>query len=273
MSRFHKVIKYCALAFSVFLIVSIFAGIASGFNIVSEIFSDDSENLYDDLKTLKIVNEEISELNIKLNASELVIKSGEELKVETNNKKISIKEKNTEVIISEKNNNILNKETNSKLVVTLPEGYLFNIVDIESGAGKINIESLNTKTLEFELGAGKVDITNLNVSDSAEIESGAGNVNIKSGIINNLNLDVGVGVFTLNSKLIGNNKISAGVGSLKVNLDGSIDDYNLKVSKGIGTIKLNNETIKDNKVYGNGNSYITIEGGIGDISIKTNINN
>ena len=270
MSKFNKVIKYSALAFSVFLIVSILSGIANGFNILSGIFSDNEVELYDELKNIKLVNQEVKDLDIKLNASELVFKIGEELKFETNNKKINVEEKTYKLLISEEKNSIFSKKNNSLLVVTIPEEYMFDLVNIEAGAGKINVEKLNTKVLDFELGAGKVNISKLNVSDKASVEGGAGSVTITSSNINNLDLDIGVGKFTLNSKLTGKNKIDAGVGSLNINLMDSLDNYNIKASKGIGSIKLNKETIKDKKSYGTGINYITIDGGVGDINIKTN---
>ena len=270
MSKFHKVIKYCALAFSVFLVVSILSGIANGFDILSGIFSDNEVELYDELKSTKLINDEIKDLDIKLNASELVFKIGDELKVETNNKKINVEEKVYKLLISEKKSSLFSKNNNSLLVITIPEEYLFDLVNIEAGAGKIDIEQLNAKVLDFELGAGKVDISKLNVSDKASIEGGAGSVTISSSNINNLDLDIGVGTFTLHSKLTGKNEIDAGVGTLKINLIDSLDNYNIKVSKGVGSIRLNKETIKDKKSYGTGNNYITIDGGVGDISIKTN---
>ena len=68
----------------------------------------------------------------KLNASELVFKTGEELKIETNNKKIDVEEKDSKLLITEKKSSIFNKGNNSILVITLPNEYLFDLVNIES---------------------------------------------------------------------------------------------------------------------------------------------
>ena len=69
--------------------------------------------------------------------------------------------------------------------------------------------------------------------------------------------------------MTGKSEIDAGIGSLKINLSDTLDNYSIKASKGIGSIKLNEETMKDKKIYGTGDNDIIIEGGIGNIDIKT----
>ena len=46
------------------------------------------------------------------------------------------------------------------------------------------------------------------------------------------------------------------------------DDYKIKVSKGIGEIRIDNNSIKDGEVIGNGNNFIDVSGGIGQINIS-----
>lgn len=271
MKSFHKVIKYCALALAAFLIVGILTSISFGFNILSDIFNNDKIKLSDDLEIIELVNTEIKDLEIKLDTTQIVFKIGDELKIETNNQKIKVEENAYKLKLQE-NNNWFFKRGNSQLVITVPSSYLFDLVNIESGAGKINIENLSAKTLNLNLGAGKVVLSNLNISDNAKINGGAGSVTVSSGIINNLKLDIGLGTFTLNSRLTGNNKIDAGIGTLKINLSDSINNYRIKASKGIGNIKLNSEDIVSDKTYGTGNNYINIDGGIGSININSEAN-
>ena len=61
-----------------------------------------------------------------------------------------------------------------KLENNIPENIMtFDEVKIETGAGKINIQSLNTQGLYLELGAGDVYIENLIVAKEAKIDGGA----------------------------------------------------------------------------------------------------
>lgn len=269
MTSAQKVIKYLAIAFAIFLVVSIFSSIMFGFSTVSSIFTHDKDsNILENLKDLNIVDDDISFLDIDIAYANLTIKKGDILKAETNNKYINYEQDKNKIVIKEKKHSWFTRKNKSDLVVYIPENFSFDGVSINAGAGKLEIDSFSTKILDLEFGAGKATINNLIVEKYADIEGGAGEISILDGSINDLDLDVGVGKFTLNSKLTGNNKIDAGVGELNITLFGSIDDYKLSVEKGIGQAKLNDSDMKNEKIYGSGQNIIDIDGGIGSININ-----
>ena len=195
------------------------------------------------------------------------IKTGNKLKIETNNKNINFKQDNNRLHIKEKHG-WFNKTQNSDLIIYVPQNFIFDMVSIESGAGKLNVDQLLTKNLYLDLGAGKVVINNLNTFDNTEIDGGAGSIEINNGKINNLDLDMGVGQLSLNSTLTGNNKIDSGVGVIDLNLNGTINDYKIKIDKGIGAVNLNGEKVKGNTYYGTGSNLVDVDGGIGNINIS-----
>ncbi len=268
MTTAQKVIKYLAIGFAISIIVSIFSSLMFAFSIISNIFSYNDNNL-ENLEDLNISSDDISILDINVKFSNLIIKTGDKIKAETNNKYITYEQEGNKIIIKEKNHNWFTRNKNNSLVLYIPENFLFDGVAIETGAGKIEIDSISTKILNLNFGAGQATINNLVVDEYAKIDSGAGKITILDGSINNLNLDGGIGEFNLKSKLIGSNRINAGIGSINITLLGNLDDYNLIVEKGIGSAKLNGENIKSKKNYGDGNNTIDIDGGIGSINIKT----
>lgn len=77
-----------------------------------------------------------------------------------------------------------------------------------------------------------------------------------------------MGEFTFDGKITGKSKIDSGVGEIKVNLIDKKEDYTIDISKGIGTITLDGEKVEDNKKYENGDNFLEINGGIGNINIK-----
>ena len=264
MSQAQKIIKYIAIAFAVFLIFSIASGIMYGLVSFVSIFDTNDKSL-ENLEELKITNN-ILVLDVEVGSANVVIKQGDALKVETNNKNISIKENNNSLLITEKKHNWFNKSNDSELIIYVPNDYIFDDVSIETGAGKIDINHLSTKILDFDLGAGAVTIDNLIVINESTIEGGAGKISIFNGSINNLGLDMGVGEVSITSKLTGNNKINAGVGKMNLNLLGN--DYKIKVDKGIGSTTINNEKVTDSSYYGEGTNIIDIDGGVGSINIS-----
>lgn len=266
MMNFHKIIKYCALAFAFFLIFGILSGIMYLTIFIGNIFYDDN-NITDKLEEINI-NSDAKIIEIDINSSHLTIKTGDFLKAMTNNKDIVIREEDNKLFIEEEDNDWFSFGNNdSNLIVYIPDDFVLDGTVINTGAGKIEIDKLSTKKLYLDLGAGNVIIHNLEVLDEAEIDGGTGKIEIKKGLINNLDLDMGVGNLTLTSYLLGTNDISAGIGSIELNLIGTYDEYRILANKGIGSIKLDGNSIDSDTYYGTGNNQINIDGGVGSIDI------
>ena len=74
MSVFQKVIKRLALAFALFLVVSIFAGIFSAFCGVANIYGDDSDEKISEMSAEKLNQEDAKVLIIDIHAAKLEMK-------------------------------------------------------------------------------------------------------------------------------------------------------------------------------------------------------
>lgn len=265
MSSVQKVIKYFAIAFAVFLIFNIVSGVIIGINALSNIFASDSKHT-NKVSEFKI-NNDYKVLDIEVASVNIVIKEGSKLKVETDSSEVRIKEVGNKLLVVESEKGLFKKKSNEEVIVYIPDDYIFDEVSMETGAGRVDIDSLNTKELELELGAGKVVFDKLNVSYESSIDSGAGEVIINNGNVNNLDLDIGIGKVELNLSITGNSEIDAGVGEVDLNLLNSSDDYKIRVNKGIGSIKIAGDEMSDGSYYGDGNNIINIDGGVGNINI------
>ena len=266
MTSTQKVIKYCSLALAIFLIISIISGIAGAVVGISELF-DKSNHVSEDFSDLDI-NSDSKILDIDLKSSSLTIKVGEVLKAETNNKNINVKQDNNRIYIKEKKNSWFTN--GGELVIYVPRDLIFDLVNIDTGAGKIEIDALITNRLDFDLGAGRVNVNYLGVFQKGKISTGAGAFTINNGNMNNIDFDLGVGKIDITGSLLGSTKIDSGVGSTNVNIIGSKDDYKIDVDKGLGSINVDGESLKDSTSYGNGVNTIDIDGGVGSITINFN---
>ena len=90
MTTLQKVIKYLAIAFAIFLIVSIIGGILSAVGLLGGLFSTDA--VLEDVKTYPVTGR-IRNLDIEINAADLYIKEGESFSVESNLKHLKVVEK------------------------------------------------------------------------------------------------------------------------------------------------------------------------------------
>lgn len=262
MSSTTKIIKYFAIALASVLIVSIITG---GVFLINSIFglktNDDSPVVSYQLDAT------LSDyLEIDLKATNLIIENNDTFSIQTNNDYIKVTNREGKLVIKEERKNYFNNKT-YVLRLNLPD-IIFNEIEIDAGAGTIEINNLNVLELSLDLGAGKVVIDNLNVTNEISIDDGAGEINLTKSNLTNLDLVMGVGKCTINSILVGNSEIDAGVGELNLNL---IDNnYRFKVNKGVGKISLNNQELKNNGSYGTGINNLFIDGGVGNINITTN---
>lgn len=272
MTTAQKVIKYIALGFAAFLIVTIISAILSGGYALLRAFGlihVDKNIVTEELKVISSEVKEISTLKIDLSCTNLDVKIGDNFKVETNNSKITFTNDNGSVKIKEENRNWLNNNKESNLIIYIPRDMIaIDETKIETGAGKINIEKLNTQSLYLELGAGDVYIKNLTVTKEAKIDGGLGRTELKSCEINNLKANLGMGDFVFNGKLTGKNEIDSGVGAIDIDLMDNKGNYKINVSKGLGNVTLDGQKLEMDRVYGTGENYLDFDGGIGEIKIE-----
>lgn len=269
MNSSQKIIKNLAIALGIFLTIFIISMIIGGIYLITSVFSIKSDNSIDkEINTLWMQNNEnVISLDIDIKFSNLTIKNGDKFLVESNNKNIKYKYNNSSLEVEEIKYNLFNNSDVGEVIITIPSNIRLDSVDIDNGAGSLNIENINANKFNLDLGAGITVIDNI-IVDSADIDSGAGKFIIKFGKINNLDFDMGAGTAEITSIITGNNEINSGVGNLKLNLIDNIENYKIKINKGIGKVEIDNKEVSDNKIVGTGLNFINISGGIGTIAVN-----
>ena len=220
----------------------------------------------DETKTYEITSE-IHSLDVQIGAADFTIVSSDEISVESNLKYLSVSEKNgvLEIVDEAKSNS---DYSNAILTIYVPNGIVFDDVDIETGAAKMTADTLSASSVKLKLGAGDVRFESLNASAEVDIKGGAGQITIVSGTLNDLSLEMGMGELNLTAALLGDSDLNFGVGESNVTLIGSKDDYKVDIEKGIGNITVDGKTVTDFGSSGNRKNYIEIEVGIGTINLK-----
>lgn len=267
MTTVQKVIKYLAMAFAIFLSVSIIGGIIMGLADVSFIFSEKDKESSGEMHMYQI-DGEISSLSLKLSGAELKIKTSDKFSVKSNHNYISVIFENGQLRIRETKKLFSFYPKGVTVILNIPEGFVFDEAIIDTGAGAVEIDSLSADILKLSLGAGKAEIKNLTANSRADIEGGAGKLTIDGGLLCNLELNMGIGELKLKSRIEGQSRLDYGIGATELTLLGNREDYQIKIDKGIGESKLEGESMRDDSVYGSGKNRIEIDGGIGAIDIE-----
>ena len=263
MTAAQKVIKYCAIAFAVFLIVSIIGGIFGAFSSVSAAFEDG--DMAGEMKTYPVTGT-IENLEIDLSGARLAVKTGDHFSVESDHKYLIVETGDGTLRIKEEHPTLAFRTEGLRVTLTVPEDAAFEKVTISAGAGVVEADALLTEKLSMELGAGEVNIRKLTATSGATINSGAGELKI-GGELANLDLNIGVGEAELESRLTGDCRIDYGVGELDLTLVGTREDYCITLDKGVGKATLDGAKMSGDTVYGDGETSIEIDGGVGELKI------
>ena len=273
MTTTQKIIKYLAIAFALFLVISIFS-IIFGLSreIISSINSDKKDSkLLEEYTTISNNVNNIESFKIDISNDDIEIKEGEKFEVKTNDPDVKFYHENSKVKIKTDKTFSwhLSNSSRGTIIIYLPNEFNISELDLNLGAGKIDIDKIFVETLLMNLGAGTMTAKEINVYEKATINGGAGNINIYSGTINNLNLKLGAGNASIESDLTGSNTLTTGVGKLNLGLSRSKDNYKFDISKGLGNIILNDFDVSEDILIGDGETKIKISGAVGNIIINT----
>lgn len=268
MTTVQKIIKWCAIALAICLIAGIVASILGLLGIIGGVsmlggLAKDAAPVDASFGPFAA---EVTVLDMQIGAADIRIETGESLMVWTDNPYISVEQKQGKLVIREKSH--VAHLSGSELVLTIPAGYVFEQVDMETGAGRISAEELRCRDLDLELGAGKAELDLLEVTDRADIDGGAGEMEIHSGAIRSLDFDMGVGQARITAALTGQTDVAAGVGALYMTVLGSgMEDYTISVEQGIGQVRIGGTAYTGDALIGSGPERMNIEGGIGSVDI------
>lgn len=264
MTETQKLIKVVAMVFAVFLIVCIFGGILSALGLLGGLSFRESP--VGDAKDYAL-SSKISSLDLEISAADLTIREGDGFSLESNLKRLTVDEKNGVLRIRENKIFSFGSYHDASLILTVPEGTVFDSVHMETGAGRLTVEALRAEELSLELGAGDAEFSYLEASREADIEGGAGRITVKDGKLRDPDLQIGVGEFTMTAALLGNGKLELGVGETNLHLLGSRDDYRLDIDKGIGSVTVDGKQVSDGDRIGDGGNKVKIDCGVGRVEV------
>lgn len=276
MNTAQKLIKAFALALAMIIVISIFGALVGGVYVVGNLISGTDDAQLGEITEIWTEDEdeevrEIRSLNINVKATSVRLRrvqDGDRVRVETNNDYIVNWIDGSTLEIVEKSHGFFGLGGQGDLVIYTRESVRFDDVNIEIGAGTLEIEDLETKRLDLDLGAGKAQIRNLKVTEEADIEGGTGKTAIVDSELRDARINLGVGKADVEARLLGDSRLVTGVGKLDLVLLGKETDYKLTIDKGIGAVELNGSKLGDGARWGEGKNRVDLEAGIGAVDIR-----
>lgn len=159
-----------------------------------------------------------------------------------------------------------------KICLYLPEGYHWDEVDMELGAGSIYVESMDAGKLDLEVGAGKLDM-NMVIADSVEASVGAGEVILNGINVKRLELEVSMGSVSVNGTVSGNIDAECSMGNIDLYLTGFQEEFNYQLECMAGNIELEGQNYgkgitQTQKIDNGADKKIDLECSMGNILVN-----
>lgn len=299
MTEFQKIVKGFAVAFAIFLTISIVGGIFSaisfGIGGLNWIGNQNESNAGENEEQLNFYDaDKVKSIKLEQVACNIEIVEGEEFSVFSQNI-TSYKEKlSSNGVLKIENDSLpffsFGKQINgktAKIVITVPKETDLKKITIGGGAGNMKLENIAADKLEIDAGAGNINLNEVKSSeldidggagniegktitaDKVEIDAGVGNVEFYEVNFADIDLDCGMGNVKISGTVEGDNKIDCGVGEVEILLEDEIEEYDFSVDSGVGNISI------DGKKYGEvnhtnsaANHSFDIDGGVGNCTIK-----
>lgn len=133
--------------------------------------------------------------------------------------------------------------------ITVPAGYRFESVDLDLGAGYVEADALRADEINLDAGAGYGEISSLE-ADRMRADVGVGYLNIDQADVASLL------------------EADCGVGSLEMDILGSLEDFSYEVDCSMGTVILDGESYSG--PFQNGNEDLGFPAGTGTKMMKLN---
>lgn len=271
MRDWQRIIKYLAMAFGIYLaitiigfIVGIIGMVGTGMFAAKTISSTTVDKTVDFTKTYSGVES----LDIDISNSDFNIMQGQEFKIEAYDisESCEIQLDNDTLKIKEKKMKFF--RTNSpKIILYIPSDAILKNVKINLGVSNSNISNITCDNFKMNVGAGNVNLQSVK-SNTSNLDCGAGNVEISDTVLENADLNCGVGKFDFEGQITGNSEVNCGVGNVNLNLVGTKDTYKLITENGIGTMTINGTKLSERQTTGDGENKINVSGGIGSVTIN-----
>ena len=276
MTGFQKFIKYAAIAFGIYLSITIvlaLLGIARGLVRASK--NDEFKDIVTDREEYKTEDitrtyENIRNLEVNVEETELIIRNGDTFRIEGTNipDRMEIEQEGNQLSISDEELPSSFFDGNMVMTIYIPEDTKLDNIDLEINYVPADIQKLNTANLKLDIYNNYCEIDEI-IADNMEFKNEEGNIDIYNAEIGRLLFDSESGVEDVSLDITENAEINLEYSYTDMNLIGKQEDYQISTKNQAGNIYIDGETITSNaETWGSGSTKINLDNVNADIFIS-----
>lgn len=169
---------------------------------------------------------------------------------------------------------VLDAGDDGKIILYVPAGWEENElgkVDVELGAGAMEIEGIKADEINLEVGAGQITIEKV-IADELNANVGMGEIVIKEMQVETLQGEVGMGNLSMKGTIGEKADIECAMGSLEMEIEGTEEDFNYDIESGMGNVCFGDSEysgiVEERNIDNDASKEMTIECAMGEVSIS-----
>ncbi len=159
----------------------------------------------------------------------------------------------------------------NQIILSVPAGAYFREVDIEIGAGQMELVSLQADKIDATVGAGELLMNGVQAG-VLSAETGMGNLSASDMYVREASLMAGMGgcnyVGTIENKL----EAECDMGSMEITLNGKKSDYSYEVECSAGEVNIDGSVVtnflSERSIHNGGHKMCELECNMGNITLR-----
>lgn len=157
-----------------------------------------------------------------------------------------------------------------EIILYIPANYSFEQVNVELGAGLMEIPDIATAEMNLEVGAGQITVDYLQ-TEKCDIEVGMGEIIVKDMQVTKLSGEAGMGHLQMAGTVLGDVDAECSMGSIELDLTGSEEDFDYTLEAAMGNVSIGGEEYsgltQEKSIQNNAGKQMNIECAMGNIEV------
>lgn len=236
----------------------------------------DEDVLFGGNETLqRTYDEEITKIELELDAASIVIKTTEQNKVsvsmENGFTKYFTEKQDGDKLIIEYDVNGIHYKSAPNIVVYIPKDCDLKELEIEADMGNVEVLDLTQGCQNMDITAkmGNIEVHNSLVSEKCKLKADMGNVQMTEVICEKAELHAELGMVSFEGITKGDLRMTTNMGSAKAFVEGLEKDYNIYLATDMGEIHYNGK--KHHTNHSNNSYESEVDNALGNIYMESSM--
>ena len=157
-----------------------------------------------------------------------------------------------------------------RIILSIPKDQFFEEVELELGAGQVNLDNLRADKVSLKVGAGQIIGQNIQAG-KLEVSVGAGQVELPGMNVDILDVEIGMGELVGSGAIQKSADLECSMGNLELRLSGREQDFNYQMEVAAGNLTLGRSSYgglaQERHIQNGADKNMEIECSMGNVSI------